>query len=99
MVSFGTTAKGFYLFLSNCLSQILIINKVSPFKVAVDNAHMVYSWNMYTIDGTNIVRYFSKKGERFIFTHDPYLEQLLILNSNNNDKSKHHKILKNYIVP
>ena len=95
MVSFGTEAKGFSIFLSNCLPQLLIINKVSPFKVAVKNVHMAYAWNMNSLDGTNGVRSFSKKGELFLFTHKLSLEQLLTLHFNNDDKRKHYRILKN----
>ena len=74
---------------------MLIINKGSPFKVAVENIHMVHTWNMYPIDGINVVRSFSKKVESFLFPHDIYLEQLLVLQLNNDDKRKHSMILKN----
>ena len=46
---------------------------------------MVYEWNMYPLDGTNVVCYFSKKGERFLFPQELSLEQLLILQLNNYD--------------
>ena len=49
---------------------------------------------MYPIDGTNFVRYLSKKGERFLFPQDLSLEQLPILQLNENDKRKHNRILK-----
>ena len=94
-VTFGTAAKGFSIFMNNCLPQMLIINKGSPFKVAVGNVHMVYAWNMYPLDGTNVVSYLSKKGELFLFSYKLSLEQLLILQSNNDNKRKHHRILKN----
>ena len=55
---------------------------------------MVYVLNMYHLYGTNIVRSLSKNGERFLFPHELSLEQLLILQLNNDDKSKHHRILK-----
>ena len=99
MVSFGTAFKGFYIFMRNCLLQLLIINKESPFKVAVDNIHVVYTCNMYPLDGTNVVLSFSKREEHFLFTHELSLEQLLILQLNNNDKIKHHRIFKTSIVP
>ena len=95
MVSFGTADKVFSIFLSNCLPQLVIINEVSPLKVAVENLHMVYAWNMYPLDGTYNVRSFSKKGERFLFPRDISLEQILILQLNNNYKRKPHGILKN----
>ena len=95
VVSFGTAAKGFYIFLSNCLPQLLIINEGSPFKVAVENVRMVFAWNIYPLVGTNIVRFFSKKGEGFLFPRELSLEKLLTLQFNNNDKSKHRRILKN----
>ena len=95
MVSFVTEAKGFSIFLSNCLPQLLIINKVSPFKVTVKNVQMAYAWNMNPLYGTNGVRSFSKKVELFLFTHELSLEQLLTLNFNNDDKRKHHRISKN----
>ena len=56
---------------------------------------MLYAWNMYPLDGTNIVRSFSKKGERFLFPHELYLEQLMILQLNHGYKSKDHRIVKN----
>ena len=96
MVSFGTADKGFSIFLSNFLPQLLIIDEGSPFKVSFDNLHMVYTWNMYPLDGTNDVCYISKKLERFIFPQDIYLEQLQILQLNDNDKRKHHSILNNF---
>ena len=95
MVSFGTSDKGLSIFLSKCLPQLLIINKGSPFKVSVKNVHMVYAWNIYPLDVTNVVRSFSKKGERFLFPYDISLEQILILQLNNYGKRKHHRILKN----
>ena len=79
LVSFGTADKGFSIFLSNCLPQLLIVNEGSPFKVAFKNVNMVYAWNMFPIDVTNIVRYFSKKAEHFLFPHELSLEQILIL--------------------
>ena len=94
MVSFGTVAKGFSIFLSNCIPQLLIINEVSYFNVTVDNVHMIYAWKMYHIDGTNFVHSLSKKGEMFLFPHDLSLEQILILYLNNYDKRKHQGILK-----
>ena len=99
MVSFGTETKGFYIILSNCLHQLLIINEGSPFKISVKNVHMVYAWNMYPIDGTNVVHSLSKEGECFLFPNELYLEQILILQLNNDDKRKYHRILKNSIVP
>ena len=95
MVSFGTVAKGFSIFLSNCIPQLLIINEVSYFNVTVDNVHMIYAWKMYHIDGTNFVHSLSKKGEMFLFPHELSLEQILIPKFKNDDKRKHHKILKN----
>ena len=52
---------------------------------------MVYAWNIYPLDGKNFVRSLSKKGERFIVPHKIYLEQLLILQFNNDDKRKHRR--------
>ena len=95
MVSFGTETKGLSVFLSKFLPQLLIFKKVSPFKVAADNVHMVFAWNMYPLDGKNIVRYLSKKGERFLFPHRLSLEQLPILQLNKDDKRNHHRIFKN----
>ena len=95
MVSFGTAAKVFPIFMSYCLPQLLIIKKGSPLQVSVKNLHMVYSLNMYPLDGKNVVRSFSKMGERFLFPHEISLEQILILHLNKNDKRKHHRILKN----
>ena len=94
VLSFGTAAKGFSILMSNCLPQLLIINEVSPFKAEIENVNMVYSCNMYPLDGTNVVHYFSKKEELFLFPHELILEQLLILHLNNYDKRKHHRILK-----
>ena len=65
MVLFGTSAKGFYIFLSNYLLQLLIINEGSPFKVAFENVHIVYAWNMYPLDGINVFLSFSKKWRTF----------------------------------
>ena len=73
---------------------MLIINKGSSFKVVVDNLHMVYAWNMYPLDGTIVVCSFSKKMERFLFPNKVSLKQILILKLNNDDKRKHHRILK-----
>ena len=42
MVSFVTAAKDFSIFMNNCLPQLIIINELSHFKVAVKNVHMVY---------------------------------------------------------
>ena len=95
MVSFGTVAKRFSIFLRKYVPQLLIINKGSPFKVAFENTHMVYAWSMYPLDGTNVVISFFKNGERFLFPYELSLEQLLILQLNNDDKRKHHRILKN----
>ena len=92
---FGSEAKGFSIFLSNFLPQLLIINEGPHFKVVVDNIHMVYAWNMYPFDGIYVVHSLSKKGERFLFPHKLYLEKPLILKLNNDDKRKHHRILKN----
>ena len=94
MVSSGTADKGFFIFLINFPPQLLIINEGSPFEVAVENVLMLYSWNMYPLDGTNIVRSFSKKGERFLFPHELSLEELMILQLNKDDKKKPHRILK-----
>ena len=99
VVSFGTSAKGLYIFLGNCLPQMLIINKEPLFKFAVKNVHMVYACKIYPLDGTNVVHSFSKKGERFLFPNELSLEQLLILKFNNGDKRKHYRILKTSIVP
>ena len=95
MVSFETSAKGLSIFLSNCLHHLLIINEGSTFKVAVKNVHIVYAWNLYPLDGKNDVNYFSKKGERRLFPHKLSSEQLLILQLNNDNKRKHHRILIN----
>ena len=95
MVSFGTAAKGFSIFLKYSLPQLLIINKGSLFNVSVKNVHMVYACNIYPLDGTNVVHSLSKNGERFLFPHELSLEQLLIIQFNNGDKRKHHRILKN----
>ena len=56
---------------------------------------MVYAWNMYPLDGKNVVGSFSKKGERFLFSNELSLEQPLLLWFNKYDKGKHHRILKN----
>ena len=57
--------------------------------------HMVYAWNIYPLDVTNFVCYFSKNRELFLFPYNLSLEQLLILQLNKNDKRKHHGIMKN----
>ena len=56
---------------------------------------MVYAWDMYPLGGTNVVHYFFKKGERFLFPHKLSLEQILVLQLNNDDKRNHNRILKN----
>ena len=86
--------NGSLYFRATAFPKLLIINKTSTFKVTVENVHMVYALNMYPLDVTNVVCSFSKKGERFLVPHKLYLKQLLILQLNNDDKRKHHRILK-----